>query len=312
MVNIKPIDIGRFGLKEIIAFLILIGVAIIGNSFKIIDFCNFFVLNGTLLNWHFVLLLLLFVIIVMDYFWNVEYNKHSITKKERDNFEEALRTSENRRLTDVITGVPNSEGLKKDIENYFPKSNKKMQCIFIDLRNFRGINEKFGFTKTNDLLRTIAQTIYDRMRRKELMYKFPDKSSILNPNNRIYRIFPGGDEFVFIIFGDQPDAIGFSNRLEGIFKEISEKTPQILGSKIEISFICVIVEMYRNDTFDDLLNRIQPGYIAAKEGKSNFTIYWYPNDIEKAFSKDQKKLSEYERARKLFQVVTPNDQDYSL
>lgn len=313
MTNVKPIDINvNLAVRAIL--ISIIGALV--TDVKLKELYDFFVPNGVLLIWRFLFLTLfilsLVVIIVMDHFWNKEYNSHQITKKDRDNLAKALKDSENRRLTDVITGIPNSESLKQDIKNYFSKSDKKMQYIFIDLKDFRKINEKFGFNRTNDLLREIAQTIYQRMRRNEQMYKCSISGSESKPDEKIYRVYPGGDEFVFIIFGDQSDALGFSNRLVGIFNELSDETPQILGSYTKLSFNCAIVEMHCKDSFKDLFMKVEPCYKAAKGGKSEFTIYWYPYNIEKTFSEDDKKLNEYIRARKLFEVMTPVDKDYSL
>ncbi|MHB8100914.1 MAG: GGDEF domain-containing protein [Methanosarcina sp.] len=317
MVDLKPIALHiKFGIKQGLGYLITILIGVTVASFKLNDIVNFFVPNSTFLNWHFVSFLIIFpafiVFLIMYYLWINESNKHEIAKKEINNLEEALRNSEVRRLTDVITGVPNSEALKKDIDNYFSKSSNEMQCILIDLCNFKKINEKFGIIKTNDLLRTIAQTIYKRMRRNEQMYKFLDKGSNSSLYTKIYRVFPGGDEFVFIIFGDQSDALGFSNRLVGIFNEITDKTPQILGVNTQISFSCAIVKMDCNDSYNDLLNNVRPCYQTAKEGKSEFTIYWHPDNIEKILSADEKKRNDYKRARELFKVMTPSAKDYGL
>lgn len=313
MKNVKPVDVNvKFGA---IGFLIFT-TAVIAAIIKWKEFYDFFVPNGILLNWRFVFLLILIPALIISFYlnncWKNEYNAHEITKKDRDNYKKELMNSENLRLTDVITGVPNSEALEIDIENYFSKSEKKMQYIFIDLKKFRKINEKFGFNKTNDLLRTIAQTIYNRMRRTEQMYKCSIGGSESKLGEKIYRVYPGGDEFVFIIFGDQSDALGFSNRLVGIFNEISEKTPQILGQYTKLSFSCAIVEMHCKDSSKDLFLKIEPCYNAAKEGESDFTIYWHPYDIEKMLSTDKRKAHEYERARELFQVMTPIDRDYGL
>ena len=315
MPKAKPIDIdSKFGL--LIGF-VLLATAIIGVIIEWRGFYDFFVPNGILLNWRFVLLIMiipaLMVWFIMNNSWKKEYDEHEITKKDRDNLIEALKISENERLTDVITGIPNSLSLKKDIEGYFSENryDKKMQFIFIDLKDFRKVNEKFGFNKTNDLLRTIAQTIYKRMRRNEDMYKYSiDDSKSNHEKESFYRLYPGGDEFVFIIRGDQSDAVGFSNRLIGQFEQISNKTQDILGENLKLSFHCAIVEMHHGDSYEDIFRKAEDCYRIAKEGTSDFTICWHPNNIEKMLSKDPKKQAEYERTRKLFEVMTIVDKEY--
>lgn len=245
----------------------------------------------------------------MNSLWKKEFYAHELTKKERDNLRNELKISENERLTDVITGIPNSRSLQKDIEEHFSTigPGKKMQFIFIDLKDFRKINKKYGFNKTNDLLRVIAQSIYKRMRRNEDMYKYSATNLKDNQDHGFYRIYPGGDEFVFIIEGDQADALGFVNRLTGQFETLSQKTEQILGKAIKLSFHCAIVEMDSRDTFEDIFIKAEDCYRIAKEGDSEFTICWHPNNIEKVLMRDPKKASEYERTRKLFQIMTIED-----
>jgi len=312
MAKPKPIEIEpKFGL---IIGLIIIATAVIGTIAKWKEFYDLFVPNGILLNWRFVFLLLFLAVLavwfVMNYFWQQEYKNHEITKKDRDNFKDALKISENERLTDVITGIPNSRSLEKDIDEFFAVSRpyKKMQFIFIDLKDFRKVNSKYGFNKTNDLLRAIAQTIYKRMRRNEDMYKY--SISDKGEKESFYRVYPGGDEFVFIIEGDQADAIGFSNRLVVQFQELSKKTTQILGESISLSFHCAVVEMDSRDSFKDIFIKAEDCYRIAKEGKAEFTICWHPNTIEAVLSKDAKKKADYERARKIFEVMTIIDKDY--
>lgn len=313
MSKIKPIADTKFG---IVGFVVL-ATAIIGVIIKWKDFYDFFVPKGNALNIRFFFLIIvlsaLIVWFIMNYFWKKEFDEHEITKKDRDNLKNALKLSENERLTDVITGIPNSRSLEKDIDEYFSLniSNKKMQFIFIDLKDFRKINNSFGYNKTNDLLRTIAQTIYRRMRRNEDMYKYSSGSSnTQQAQENFYRVYPGGDEFVFIIDGEQSDALGFSNRLVTQFEQLSEKTISILGKQQNLSFHCAIVEMDARDSFKDIFRKAEDCYRIAKEGNADFTICWHPNNIENLLSKDPRKKSEYERTRQLFEVMTIVDKDY--
>lgn len=316
MAKLKPIAIDlKFGL---IIGLVILATAIVGMFSKWKDFYELFIPNGVFLNWRFVFLLLflamLIVWFIMNYFWQKEYNQNEITKKDRDNLIDLLRISENERLTDVITGIPNSRSLEKDIDEYFSlnRFGKKMQFIFIDLKDFRKINKKYGFNKTNDLLRSIAQTIYKRMRRNEEMYKYSIGKTVNDKEREnFYRVYPGGDEFAFVIEGDQADAIGFSNRLVGQFEEISKKTQLILGEQVNLAFHCAVVEMDPRDSFKDIFKKAEDCYRISKEGKSDFTICWHPNSIERILSKDsKKKADDYDRARKIFEVMTILDKDY--
>lgn len=302
---------------NIIGFIILVSAAI-GLLVKWKEFYDFFIPQGVFLNWRFFFLAFfssMFIVwFIMNHYWKKEYDAHEITKKDRDNFMEELKISENERLTDIITGIPNSRSLEKDIEEYFSKnrSNKKMQFIFIDLKEFRKVNKKYGFTNTNDLLRTIAQSIYRRMRRNEDMYKYSaGENKKQNEKEGFYRIYPGGDEFAFIIEGDQSDALGFSNRLVEQFGSLSEKTKAILGEPVKLSFHCAVVEMDSRDSFEDIFKKAEDCYRIAKEGTGAFTICWHPIHLESLLSKDERKRAVYDRTRILFEVLTITDKDYT-
>jgi GGDEF domain-containing protein len=315
MAKVKPIAIElKSGL--IIGAIILL-TAIVGTISKWNDFYKFFAPEGILLNWRFVIILLIVSVIlcwfIINYYWQKEFIEHDKTKKERDNLYDALKLSDNERLTDIVTGIPNSRSLEKDIEETFSRlrPGKKMQFISIDLKDFRKINNKYGYHKTNELLRAIAQSIYRRMRRNEDMYKYsvsgmPNKSFW----DGFYRVHSGGDEFAFIIEGDQADALGFSYRLMLQFNDLTRVTPQILGEKVTLSFHCSIVEIDPRDKFDDISQKAADCSKLVKEATADFSLCWHPNSEEVVLSKDVKKKSEYERVRKKFEIFTIEDKEY--
>jgi GGDEF domain-containing protein len=313
MARLKPIAIDlKFGLIVSVIILLLAGIE---TYSKIEEFKKKIFPDGIKLSWDLVFLITSIVIVatwfIMNNFWQKEYNAHKITKDDRDNLIDDLKRADNARLTDVVTGIPNSISLATDINKYFSKigSDKHYQFIFIDLKDFRKINKEFGFLKTNDLLRTIAQSIYKRMRRNEDMYKYyDDEERRTYKQEGFYRIYPGGDEFAFIIEGDQADALGFANRLTVQFGDISKKTIEILGRSVPLSFHCSVTEMAPDDTYEVIFKRAQSSYNIAKEGKSDFTICWHPIDREEEIVRtNDRKKNDYSNARKIFEVLTMQD-----
>ena len=245
----------------------------------------------------------------MNHLWLREKNlnaEHELTIK---NLRQLLKFSELEHLMDPITGIPNIRSLKKDFESFFYNQETKplVQFVFIDLKNFGSINKQFLSQKTNKLIRYIAQNIYLSMRRNENMFKFPiDKPKKQEEDEAgFYRIFPGGDEFVFIIEGDQAEAIGFVNRLKDKFEDFSLGSSEILGEQKDISFYCAIVQVdERDESFDDVFDRAEVCYRTVwRGGKDRFALTWFPNNIEKTLSKSERKAANYERARKIFEVI---------
>ena len=83
-----------------------------------------------------------------------------------------------------------------------------------------------------------------------------------------------------------------------------------MGEEIYLSFHCAVVEMDPRDSFNDIFKKAEDCYRIAKEGKGDFNICWHPNTLEALLSKDPKKKADYERARKVFEVMTIVDKDY--
>ncbi|RZJ90043.1 MAG: GGDEF domain-containing protein [Chryseobacterium sp.] len=312
--KIKPVVLQT---RHNIIALVVILTAGVGVFIQWEEFQKFFFPDFNFLTWRFLGLLVItasFITwFIMNNLWKREYDAHELTKADRDNLMEELKISENERLTDVITGIPNARSLEKDIQDYFStRTGKKMQFILIDLKNFRSINTRFGYTRTNKLLRLISQSIYRKMRRNEDMYKYFDGHKRVQTNeDRVYRVYPGGDEFAFVIQGDQSDAIGFCNRLVDQFNTLTIRTKEIVGEEVELSFYCSIIEMDARDSFEDILKKAEDCYQLAKEGVDNFVICWHPINVEQSLSELPFKKSNYERARTLFQVTTLSDEDYN-
>jgi GGDEF domain-containing protein len=246
----------------------------------------------------------------MNYLWKKEADNNGDLQSRLDHLERLLKSSELRHLTDPITGVPNIQSLQNDFESYVVNTDQdrpKVQFVFIDLKEFGKINKDFHSRKGSKLIRQIAQSIYLGMRRNESMFKFPATEEKPKSNKgSFYRIFPGGDEFVFIIEGDQSDAVGFVNRLRDQFVELSKLTPSILGQHRDLSFYCAIVQM---DTFDkslqDILERAEICYRSVwSTATANFAIAWYPENMETILSKVDRKKKHYVRAKELFEVVS--------
>lgn len=308
MAAIKPFELKtKVG---IVGTLVLVST-VLGFLIKWKDFYAFLVPGGIWLNWRFVIALIgiaaLIVWFVMNELWRREYEAHQKTRFEGANLRDLLNISENERKTDVITGIPNGSRLTDDLQ-YFAtqKGHGQLQIILIDIRNFRSINKRFGFLKGDELLRLIAQDIYRVMRKNEEMYKHPGlRSEPRSIWRNLYRRYPGGDEFVFLVEGDQADALGFVvNRLVPQFGALSQRTKPILGEQFELSFQCAIAPLNHGDSVQDVFERIEDCYMRAAEGTAPFTICWHPAHFEEKLEAGNFKKTFYEKARKQFEVLS--------
>ncbi|GHB64807.1 diguanylate cyclase domain-containing protein [Persicitalea jodogahamensis] len=319
MGKIKPIRLElKYGLVIGLALLLITVFTLIS---KWEDVSSFFIPSGELLNWRFVfLLIVLFVVItwfIMNSLWISEIDANKKLQEENkktnedlqlkiENIKELLKLSEIEYLSDPITGVPNVRRLEKDFGDFFLNDKKPLlQFVFIDLKNFGEINKTFLSQKTNRLIRNVAQDIYLGMRRNESMFKFPASTAEKKSEGNFYRIFPGGDEFVFIIGGDQSEALGFINRLRDKFEELSKSTKLILGEIRNLSFYCSIVQVDAKDkNFEDIFERAEICYRTVWfAAKSDFAITWYPTNFEAKLSEDPRKKDLYKRSKENFEYI---------
>ena len=184
---------------------------------------------------------------------------------------------DNERMTDVITGIPNHLMFEKDVGE-IKKSMEYgdlYQVIFMDIDNFSSINEKYGYFKGDELIRSLAEELYFSMRRNEKIFKneFIPYEEPLTEN--VYRKYSGGDEFVIILKGNQDEAIGFLNRLHRQLKNFSE-TSKILPEPFEITFHAGIAPLYAEDETPKItLSRVEQCYWIAKRKDSTMRIKWF-------------------------------------
>jgi len=311
MPRIKPFEIKtKVG---IVGVIVLIG-SVLGLILKWQDFYEFLVPKGVWLNWRFVIILAivtgLVVWFIMNELWKIEFDYHETSKYEIENLRNQLNMSEQKRMTDIITGVPNSNMLQEDIKEFAQTKAKttEIQIILIDIKKFKEINRRFGYLKGDKVIRLVAQSIYKSMRRNEDMYKHSGIQIESRPFwKRLYRRYPGGDEFVFLIEGNQAEAVGFVNRLVFQFQNISSETTKILGEKYPLSFCCGLCPLVYKDKFDDALERVEDCFMRAADGTSDFSICWHPTTEEKKLLATDAYRKIYEKARDLFEVMNMED-----
>lgn len=238
---------------------------------------------------------LTFYIVYVFYFR--EKNKHNMTKKELDRAEYIIADNKKREVIDVYTGIPNERKFKLDIKNI---ENTLHQLILIDLDNFRKINKKYGHDIGDKIMKLIAQSLYKSMRRDEEIYK---KEQELQDSfvKRIYRKYNKGDEFIFLIKGNQYEAVGFINRVKKDFIKFSIQAEKIVGEKIELNFHAAISPIHPNEEFDIYYRRLHECFVLAAEEKNNRRIYWYVDEHQKYENNDFRQRI-YKEAEGLFKI----------
>lgn len=159
------------------------------------------------------------------------------------------RENENR---DYLTKLPN----RKAMYSYFGALDKStvISVMFIDIDNFKRVNDVYGHAVGDDLLRCLAAYYVNNL-----------------PAAHIFRI--GGDEFVVIFEGERSDSEVF-----GLVSNLSENLQSMDFRHDVLSFITFSVGIVANQnaslSLDDILNRCDAALYHCKEnGKNSCVMY---------------------------------------
>lgn len=171
--------------------------------------------------------------------------------KETDKINKKLQLQAD---TDALTDLPNMRALQKNIQKYIDKY-KKFALVFIDLDDFKMINDISGHNSGDDALKFVAN---------ELKKK-------LSPDDYLVRI--GGDEFALIV----PVSSSRENVIKHI-NDISGMTNQNLGLSFQMFRVTASfgVAFYPEDGRDyaTLLSCADTAMYYSKEfGKAKITEY---------------------------------------
>jgi len=169
----------------------------------------------------------------------------------------------NKKLThsvmhDFLTGLPNRQNLYSKMELLIAESKRyksRFALLFIDLDNFKNINDSLGHHIGDELLKKVTQRVQASLRESDILARL------------------GGDEFIILL----NDVKSEEEVLKVISKELElfRKEWQINSHKLLIS--CSIgVAMFPGDgdTIEDLMKNADIAMYRAKElGRDNFSFF---------------------------------------
>ena len=159
---------------------------------------------------------------------------------------------------DALTGLGNRTFFDTKLSNALEnaqKLKKRVALFFIDLDNFKEINDSLGHAVGDKVLQATAQKLL----------------SLLDATQTLVRL--GGDEFILIIEnkGEEDDVASFA---EQIIQNLSQ--PLSIDSHLLYITCSIGISLYPDDgdTVDDLLKYADSAMYKAKyEGKSTYKFY---------------------------------------
>lgn len=171
---------------------------------------------------------------------------------------EERRAQEHLRIlakTDTVTGLPNRNAIQEKITQAITQSSaKKVGVIYLDLDNFKRINDAYGHLFGDRLLVDVSLTLLD----------------CLSENDTLARL--GGDEFLIMSINATSDS------MEALALKIITrlKSPFHIGL-IELYSSCSIgisLSPEHGDDFDSLIRNADTAmYVAKEQGKHTYVFF---------------------------------------
>ncbi len=195
---------------------------------------------------------------------------------------------------DPLTNLPNRRSFNEQLTRILKRAqrlNHSAALLFIDLDNFKRINDSIGHGRGDRLLVEIAKRLAGELREDDAINYFSDSSADdVDPRDRNTEIARlGGDEFTVVLSDvrDMRDVEGVAQR---VIQTLSE--PISLHSHNPVVTPSIGIAMYPQDGLDadSLVRNADTAMYAAKaDGRACFRFY---NEEMNARSVEQLKLEE--------------------
>ncbi|TFW10083.1 EAL domain-containing protein [Oxalobacteraceae bacterium OM1] len=160
--------------------------------------------------------------------------------------------------TDTLTALANRHTLKARIGEAITAAQSRQTMVtvgFMDLDNFKFINDSLGHTVGDELLKGVAARLLTCVREHDLIARY------------------GGDEFAFVLVGHR-DEKGVCGLVDRILKTV-DRPFEVKGHKLYVSCSIGLSSYPKDgDDADTLLRNADAAMYRAKElGRNNFQFY---------------------------------------
>lgn len=185
---------------------------------------------------------------------NIEHEKLLKASKE---LEIANKKLKYRAHHDELTGLPNRYLLREELIKmtaYARRHKHSVALLFIDLDGFKSVNDNYGHSKGDEVLKTVASRMISLVRQEDIISRI------------------GGDEFAVAI-GSLDDLVYVEKVTKRIIDEINRAYEGLPSSSVGAS-IGISIFPDQTTNIDSLLNYADKAmYSVKKSSKNDFMIY---------------------------------------
>lgn len=180
-------------------------------------------------------------------------NQVSIALANAQLYENVRRLSE----TDSLTGLLNSRSLSRIVEHLINQAHadsSSVSLLFIDLDDFKGINDRFGHPMGDKFLRFFAQVLQTSVRDEDIAIRY------------------AGDEFVIILpNADLSKAKIVAQRLMEDIR--NQRMGDIHGLRTTVSVGLAVYPQHANSAEDLIKHADDALYVVKRNGKDQLAVY---------------------------------------
>jgi len=177
-----------------------------------------------------------------------------VTDLEREihGLHKSLQEEQSLRMIDALTGIPNRAAYDDRIQHEFmrwQRENTPVSVLAWDIDRFKEINDAYGHSAGDKVLRVIAQHLAQHVRGTDFVARY------------------GGEEFVMLLVGT--DAAGAAMTADKIRTGIENMGFHFHNKPVAVTASCGITTFRGDDTPETIFDRADRALYRAKDGGRN-------------------------------------------
>ena len=168
----------------------------------------------------------------------------------------AFEEAEIRANVDALTGLPNRRYLEEFLATVGPRRRAvdRLGALMIDLDNFKSLNDRYGHTTGDRVLRAVAQSIFDAVRADDMPARY------------------GGEEFAVVLRRASPDqAVEVAERVRTHIARL-DPVQMGIGERVTVSVGVAVGDDHESDVKRLLADADDALYRAKREGRNRVVL----------------------------------------